>query len=178
MNAQEIESLCSKAHELGDAYERTYRGCAQCTIAAVLEVLGRSDPALFRAASGLASGGGLTCAGSCGGFSGGSMIFGSLFGRRFDHVDDDAENKRRTFDMTKELHDRFMETYGSVVCRDIHRKLFGRTFDLRDPAEKRLFEEAGAHTDICTEVVANAAGWTTGIILRELACKAKPAELP
>ena len=37
-----------------------------------------------------------------------------------------------------------------------------------DEEEKQLFEEAGAHKDKCTTVVANASAWTIGAILSEI----------
>ena len=40
--------------------------------------------------------------------------------------------------------------------------------DLWNPEEKDQFEEAGAHADKCTTVVAQASAWTTEIILQEI----------
>ena len=44
----------------------------------------------------------------------------------------------------------------------------GITFDLWDTDEKTAFEQAGAHADKCTSVVANASAWVTELILEEL----------
>ena len=39
------------------------------------------------------------------------------------------------------LHDKFIEEYGTIICRDIHCKIFGRIFNLWDPEDKKAFEE-------------------------------------
>ncbi len=168
MNQEKKNTYIHSAHKLGFTYEKTYRGCAQCTLAAVQDALQIKDEQLFRAASSLASGGGLTCAGSCGGFSAGLMLIGSLFGRRRDHFDNDDDYKYTAFRMGRELHDRFIETYGTIICEQIHLRLFGRTYNLYDAQDKQQFNNDGGHTDKCTSVVANAASWTTELLLDEL----------
>ncbi len=95
------------------------------------------------------------------------MIMSSFFGRRRDKFDNDSDFKYCSFRMARELQEYFMQTYGSVICKDIHSKLFGRTYNLLDPVDKEQFDTDGAHTDKCTSVVANAASWTTSIILKE-----------
>jgi hypothetical protein len=168
MDREKKAAYIASAHRLGYTYEKTYRGCAQCTLAAVQDALGLPDEQLFRAASSLASGGGLTCAGSCGGFSAGLMFISSLLGRRREHFDDDDDFKYTSFTLGRTLHDRFIETYGTVICSGIHESIFGRTYDLYDPDDKQQFNDDGAHEDKCTSVVANAAAWTTEILLEEL----------
>jgi C_GCAxxG_C_C family probable redox protein len=159
--------VAQKAYELGFEYESVYRGCAQCTVAGAQEALGTASPEVFKAASGLSAGGGLLCTGMCGGYSGGILVMSSLYGRERDKIDDDEENKRCSFRMAQELHDRFIKEYGTVICREIHEKIFGRTFDLLDPTEKEEFNARGAHTDKCTRVVALAAKWTVELIQQE-----------
>ena len=168
MNKDKKDDYINRAYDLGYEYEKTYRGCAQCTLAAVQDALEIRDDNLFRAASSLASGGGLTCAGSCGGFSAGLMLIGSLFGRRREHFDNDDDFKYTAFRMGRELHERFIETYGTPICEQIHLRLFGRTYDLYDAEDKQQFNDDGGHTDKCTSVVANAAAWTTQLLLDEL----------
>jgi endoglucanase Acf2 len=70
--------------------------------------------------------------------------------------------------MANKLRDRFVSTYGSIICGDIHNKIFKRKFNLWDKEEKQLFELAGAHDDKCTSVVGNASSWAMSIILDEL----------
>lgn len=44
------------AYEKGYYYEKAYRGCAQCTLAALADVLGNRNDHLFRQANILAAG--------------------------------------------------------------------------------------------------------------------------
>jgi len=162
------KAIAQKAYELGFTYEQNYRGCAQCTLAALQDAFHLPDENLFRAASALASGGGLTCAGSCGGFTGGLMFMSSLLGRRRDYFDNDNDFKYTSFELGRELHDRFVTKYGTVICSEIHSKLFGRTYDLYNSTDKQQFNDDGAHTDKCTSVVAQAAQWTAEIVYDEL----------
>lgn len=160
------EEMAQRAYDLGSEYEGRFRHCAQATIAAVHEALGIEQEEVLRAATGLAGGGGKTCAGSCGGFVGGSMIFGQLFGRgRADLTA--REPKDRVFRLSYQLYQRYIQEYGTVICCEIHRRIFGRTFDLWDDDDRAAFDEMGAHTEKCTAVVGTAARWIAGIILRE-----------
>jgi hypothetical protein len=107
--------------------------------------------------------------GACGGYSGGIMIMGSFIGRRFEmlEVNGDKEAQSQAYQMAQRLHDKFIETYGSVICADIHKQIFGKSFCLRSKEVRKEFEEAGAHLDKCTTVVAMAASWVADILSDE-----------
>lgn len=162
------QELLEQAAQTGFEYEKIYRGCAQCTIAAVQDTLDLTNDAVFKAATGLAGGCGGTCDGVCGGLSGGIMMMSSCFGRSREGFDAENDQKQRASRMAKDLYQKFVETYGSAICKDIHGELFGRTFDFGDAEDKQAFEDAGAHTDKCPSVVANASRWTAELILDEL----------
>ena len=160
--------MIKSAYRDGFYYEKHCRGCAQCTIAAMFKISGKEETHLFRAANGFAAGMGLFGDGVCGGYAGGLLFMGTYAGRRFEFFDNDKEEKDQSMHLADLLHTRFIETYGTVICQDIHREIFGRPFFIRDAAEKAAFEEAGAHTaDKCTAVVATAAAWTAEILLDE-----------
>lgn len=157
--------LLARAYRLGFDYERQFRGCSQCVIAAVQDTLGIQDDTVFRAASGLAGGGALTGRGACGGLVGGAMVLGQLRGRDRRGFDDPEGIRFRTFDLVKKLTDRFDEEFGGIICRDIQTRVFGRPFNLGDPEDFQRFEDAGAHDDKCPDVVGKAAAMAVGIIL-------------
>jgi C_GCAxxG_C_C family probable redox protein len=160
--------LTEKAFELGFTYEKEYRGCAQCTIAAVQDTLNVRNDFVFKSASGLSAGGGLLTVGHCGGYVGGILMMSSFFGRSRENFDNDRENKYCSFNMAVALHELFRKKYGSIICREIHECIFGRSFDMWDEDERNAFEDAGAHKDKCTGVVADASRWTTQLILEEM----------
>jgi hypothetical protein len=72
--------------------------------------------------------------------------------------------------MTAALHDKFMEKYGTVTCAHIHKKIFGRPFNLRDDEQKQAFRDAGAHEHDakCCVVVGDGARWAVELILDEI----------
>jgi C_GCAxxG_C_C family probable redox protein len=127
--------------------------------------LGIENDDVFRSASGLADGLGLTGDGSCGALVGGSMVISYLFGREKKDFPDMLK-PMRSYMMVKKLHDRFVEQYGSCRCYDIQKSLMGRTFNLYDPSEvkKAADFEMFAH---CSKVAGTAARLATELILDE-----------
>ncbi len=157
-----------KAYERGFENERSIRGCAQCAIRALDEVTGKTEKELFQAASGLSGGIAIVGDGSCGGYTGGVLYMGTYVGRRVDRLEDgDKIAQYKSYEMSQKLHDRFMETYGSVTCSEIHRKIFGKAYSLRTKAVRNDFEEAGGHLDKCTTVIAMASSWIMELLLEE-----------
>ncbi|RLF31582.1 MAG: hypothetical protein DRM98_05365 [Thermoplasmata archaeon] len=101
---------------------------------------------------------------------GGLLAISSIVGRNYEDFSG-GKNRRRVFQYAKKLYDRFIEEYGSPFCRDIHMKLFGRTFNFFDPKEYAEFEKLGGHIDKCPSVSGNVARWAAEIILDEIKVK-------
>ena len=165
MNKGKIDELLKKAFETAQNYEKTCTGCAQTTLAGVLDVLGIKSDDAFKCASGLADGVGLTGDGTCGALIGGAMAIGLIFGReRKDFSDPFAAMK--SYLLVKELYQDFLERYGTARCSEIQRKLMGRTFNLLDPKELESAMNFGM-MEHCSKVVGNSARKTVEIILKE-----------
>ena len=164
LTPEEWTRLAEQARTMGFAYEQIYHGCGQCAFAAISDTLGCFNHRVFEAATGLSGGLGLAGDATCGALMGAALVFGMLFPRRRDQFDGDRQNKYRTFEMVQKLRQRYLDTYGSITCHEIHRQVLGRPFDLRDVNERMLFEAAGAHDDKCTNVVARTAQWAVEII--------------
>jgi C_GCAxxG_C_C family probable redox protein len=164
--------VTEKAFQLGLAYEKIFRGCAQGAVAAIQDALEIREDTVYKCASGLAAGIGQCTDGSCGAYTGGVLMLSLLFGRsREDEPSAQGTKcKQDSARLASSLHDRFMEEYGSVRCSDIHRNLFGRTFDLRSSKGKQEFDDAGAHSEDtkCGSVVGKGARWTVELIEEEL----------
>ncbi len=157
--------MMKDAYRLGYEYERVYRGCAQCTMAAVSDITGRNNDEMFRAANGFAAGMALLGDGVCGGYSGGLLSMGMFAGRRREFFGGDKEEKDLNGILSRELHDKFIETYGTVICHNIHERIFGRAFHITKAEDKDAFELAGAHSlDKCPAVVGIASAWTCEIL--------------
>lgn len=166
------EQIIEKAYKLGFEGEHNVRGCAQCALAAVQDALGIQNDIVYKSASGLAGGAGECIDGNCGGVTGGIMAMSMFFGRT---REEEATTKGRqdkyvSFRMAAALHDKFMEKYGTVICGEIHKKIYGRSFNLRDDEQKQMFRDAGAHEreDGCCAAVGDGARWATELILAEL----------
>ncbi|MDI9643408.1 MAG: C-GCAxxG-C-C family protein [Archaeoglobales archaeon] len=157
--------ILEKAFELGQKYEREYTGCAQTVIAAIFDTLGIWNEDVFRAASGLADGLGLTGDGSCGALVGASMVISYMSPREKENFSDQMRPMKAYF-LVKKLHDRFVEIYGSCRCHDLQRKLMGRTFNLWDKRELKEASKSGM-LDHCSKVVGTTAKLAVEMILSE-----------
>jgi C_GCAxxG_C_C family probable redox protein len=155
-----------QAFDLGFKYEKEYYGCAQCVLLAIQDTFSLENEDVFKSASGLAAGIGLM--GSvCGALTGGVMALSLKYGRDLKAFKaGDPEGKRLTaYEKARMLYKRFEDEYGSIICKDIQKRIFGRSFDLRDSKDFKEFEEAGAHVDKCPGVVGRAAQWIAEIII-------------
>ena len=159
------ENAAEKAYQLGKKYEQTYKGCSQCVIAALHDTFSIRNDAIFKAATGLAAGGGASIDGSCGAYSGGIMVLSYLMGREREDFADSGGILLRNFELIRRLHDEFIQEYGSVICCNIQTKIFGRSYYLADMDEFERFEKAGGHDALhCPEVVGKAARWAAALI--------------
>ena len=157
------DEILEKAFKLGKKYEQKCTGCAQTAIAAIFEALGIWNEDVFKAASGLADGLGLTGDGSCGALVGGSMVIGYLFGRGKENFED-MNKPIKSYALVKKLHDKYVKQYGTCRCHDVQYKLMGRTYDLWNAEELKEAFKSGM-MEHCSTLVGNVARLTTKIIL-------------
>ncbi|MBW1684022.1 MAG: C_GCAxxG_C_C family protein [Deltaproteobacteria bacterium] len=159
------EKIAERAGELAAEYEKTCTGCAQSVVAGLLDALEIDSPDVFKAASGLADGIGLTGDGSCGALTGCAMVIGLALGReRKDHRN--MMKPMQSYLLCKELHDEFVREYGSCRCHDIQQRIMGRTFDLLDPKQLEEAFKQGM-LEHCAGVCGEAARRTAELLLRE-----------
>jgi C_GCAxxG_C_C family probable redox protein len=165
MTERSAEEIAERAAQLAEEYEKTCTGCAQSCVAGLLDALEIESEEVFKAASGLADGIGLSGDGSCGALTGCSMVIGLVFGReRKDHQD--MMKPMKSYMLCKELHADFIEQYGSCRCYDIQTKLMGRTFNLLDPEHLQEAMKVGM-LEHCSGVCGRAARLAAGLIVRE-----------
>jgi C_GCAxxG_C_C family probable redox protein len=159
------ENVLNKAFESGKRHEMKSSGCPQCTIAGIFEALGIENDDVFKAATGLADGVGLTGDGHCGALSGGVMAISYLFGREGKDSGDMMKQVPALI-MSKKLHDQLVEKYGTCRCADIQTKFVGRFFNLYDPKEMEAAYKAGM-VDKCSTLVGEVARMAAKIILEK-----------
>ncbi|MBR4035281.1 MAG: C_GCAxxG_C_C family protein [Oscillospiraceae bacterium] len=155
------DSVKQAIFESGFEHEKQYGGCAQCTLCALQPYLD-IDPAVIKSATGLMAGG-VRSGNSCGAFSGGLMAISAVTGRNPENMDD-KQAVADTAALCRKLYDRFMDEYGSVLCRDIQYKIMGKSYRMYDPEDMQRFLDDGGHDDKCTAVVAKSAVWVAEIL--------------
>jgi C_GCAxxG_C_C family probable redox protein len=166
--------LLGKAYELGVAFEKNSGSCSQCTAAALREILGFEDVVVRVSTSSCGGQAGLST-GACGGFVGGTIVLDYYLGRPAHMVSathtipENIEALERAMEAARLLSERFVRQYGSVLCPQIQTRIYGRSYNLQDPADWKAFMEAGAHSDPtkCMRVVGNAAQWTLETLIEK-----------
>lgn len=158
------EELLKEVEKLAYEYERVYGGCSQCVVGAIKKTIGIVSDDVFKAATGLAGGVGLT-GNTCGALTGGAMVISTLLGREFGNFADPERIRFKTFELVQKLVERYMEEYGSATCCHIQEKIMGRSYNLRDEKEYNDFLAAGGHDDKCPAVCGKAARWVVEILL-------------
>ena len=159
------EEIANKAFELAEGYEKECTGCAQTTIAGIFGAIGIENDDVFKAASGLADGLGLSGDGACGALVGGAMVISYLFGRERKDFKD-MFKPLESYLLVKSLHDQFVKKYGTCRCCELQESLMGRTFDLLNNKEFKEAVEYGMMKH-CSKVVGTAAKLATEIILEK-----------
>jgi len=162
-----MKHLLEIAYTLGFEYEKKYKGCAQCTIAAIQDSLNIREDGLFKAATGLAGGGGLTGIGTCGGYSGTVMMISWLCGRERSNFADPDRTRIKNFQLIQKFTDQYLKTMGSIICRDIQTLRFGRPYYIADPEDFEKFERAGAHIDKCPGIIGEASRLAVKFFIEE-----------
>jgi len=161
------KEIPESAYQRAFQYEAKLGSCPQCVLAALNETLDVGNESIFQASQGLSGGTALSSQGSCGALAGGIIAISTVVGRSHQEFIE-GQRKRLVFKYTKLLYDRFIKEYGSPLCCDVQKKLFGRSYILLDKQEYEAFEKAGAHVDKCPSVAGNVAKWTAEIILNKI----------
>ncbi len=148
MNDDLVDKIRSDAH----GYDQ-YSGCSQSVLLALQEGLGIGDQESFKAATVLR--GGVARRGeTCGAILGGLMALGLVAGRDDIKKYEQYANAMRIADeLCEEFQARLEEEFGfeaplnSVLCSEIQRNIYGKSFTLKNPEERDEFLAAGGHSD-------------------------------
>ena len=168
VDAEQVKRIRAKAH----AYEN-FSGCTQAVLLALQEDLGIGDGESYKAATAFAGGVGRRGE-TCGALIGALMALGLEMGR------EKKEDTQRLNDTVAEANvvidsflGRLQKEYGwsspppSMLCRDLQRLIYGRSWRMTDPEERKAFIAAGGHGDQgCLKVCGIAAEAAAEEILR------------
>jgi C_GCAxxG_C_C family probable redox protein len=164
---EQKEELAQRAYHASYRCQLEKRCCSQTSLAGLFEVLEIQAPEVFKAATGLAGGGALFGDAGCGAYDGGLMIIGLLTGRGWDNFVVEETNRFRCFEAGRALHRKFIDEYGTVICRDIQTNVLGRPFFLSDKDDYAKADALGNHSSVSPEVVAKACKWTVEVIFEQ-----------
>jgi C_GCAxxG_C_C family probable redox protein len=170
------EEMLEEVFRRSKAYELKGGNCAQCSLAAIFEVLGVDDENVIRSATGFADGVGLSGDGHCGALSGGTIAISYFFGRKKEDLGKMGKQIKALL-LAKKFHEQFISEFSTCRCADIQKKQFGRFFNLYEMEDMKAAVCAGM-PEQCSTLVGKAARMALGIILDEQAKKEKKVELP
>lgn len=167
--------MLDKAGELGVNFEKYSGSCSQCTAAALREILGFEDIIVKVATSSCGGQAGFST-GACGGIIGGTIVLDYYLGRSVDRmsatqpVPQGMAELSRAMEAARAFCGKFIGQYGSILCPQVQTKIYGRSFNLQDPADWKAFEDAGGHSDPtkCMRVVGDAARYALETLLEQM----------
>jgi C_GCAxxG_C_C family probable redox protein len=135
--ASEEDILNQLERKAGD-YEERSGSCAQGTLLALQEQFHLGDASTLKAATVMP---GIALRGeTCGAVIGSLMAIGLAYGR--ENLDD-WEQLLRALRPARRFCRKFEEEFGSLMCRDVHKLMVGKSFNLADPAQAEEFAKAG-----------------------------------
>lgn len=111
--------------------------------------------------------------GTCGALTGGIIALDYFFGRPVENLSDKERIEANINALTSArkistlLANKFWTEYGTIICAQIQRQLFGRYYYLDDPDEYQKMSQAEADSAPrnCSHVVGNATRWVMKILL-------------
>jgi C_GCAxxG_C_C family probable redox protein len=138
-----------------DCMRRTF-SCSQAVFSTFSPALGLDEETALKVAG--AFGGGMARMGeTCGAVTGAFMAIGLKYGKA---KAEDEQAKDKTYNLVRELVEKFNALNGSIKCKD----LLG--FDIGTPEGMKLFKEKNASNPVCLKFVRDAAEIVEEILSR------------
>ncbi len=141
-----------RAEKAVDYYMHNFN-CSQGVFTAFAAETGFDEKTALKIATNF--GGGARKGELCGAVAGALMVLGLKYG----HCDSgDMDTKQRSYRISEEYLNRFIEANGSVVCREL------LELDLTDPEDMKIIKEKNLFRTRCPELVRSAAEILEGLI--------------
>jgi hypothetical protein len=130
--------IIGKSNELAIECEAKYKGCGQCTFLAIidalrwggLEIIPRDmEDRFFSGVCVLTGGVGLSGDGTCAAVASAALVIGLALGIQRKNFDE-ASFRDNCATIRKALLTNYYQKYYSLLCKDIQRKFFGKSWDL------------------------------------------------
>ena len=161
------EEIVKKAEQLAVEYEAKYKGCAQTTFYAAADALrwggieilpAELQDKMYAGVCLLSAGGCMTGEGTCGAVIGSIITSGFAYG--LGSNDDPGAGRQAGIGIRDTLLKKYYEEFGSILCKDVMRKYFGKAWDLNSD---EMTAEFLGQTDGC--VIRKTVVWITEILL-------------
>ncbi len=164
------EEVLNRVERRAAAYEYEYHGCTQCVLLALQQEFNLPGGSAALKAAGFWAAGTARMGNMCGALTGTMLALGLLAGREriedplYGEEIDETSGQPRRLEFARASFRRFVQEFGSWICRDIQISQFGRSFDLHNPKDNEEFEKASGH-ETCSKVVGKAARLAAETIL-------------
>ncbi len=155
---EKTKALAERAAALAEEIQCRDDVCSRSTLAGLAEVFDFIPECMVTASAGLCGGTG-SASGSCGAYCAGLLAVGLKFNASI--REELAEPDRDLFGETTaakmcEYRDRFLQEFGTILCPEIHKQIFGRSYNLLDPEDLGAFFQLEGHAEQCAKVVGTA----------------------
>jgi C_GCAxxG_C_C family probable redox protein len=140
--------------------------CARSVLVGLKEILTDMPEEMITAALSLAGGTG-GASGSCGAYCCGLLAVGLHYNAPLEDERANPALKQKGAAKFSEYRSRFMKEMGTILCPELHQKIFGRSYILSDPVQHEEFLAMPGHNVKCAEVVGTAARIAAEMILED-----------
>ena len=134
--------------------------CARSVLVGLQTFCDRITDDMITAATSLAGG-------SCGAYCCGQLAVGLYKNHPLAEELENRALQEVAYGNFTAYRDRFCAKYGSVLCPEVHKKLFGRSFLLNDPVQEEEFLNLPGHEVVCAEAVGDATRIAAEMILAD-----------
>jgi C_GCAxxG_C_C family probable redox protein len=148
MSIEEKNAILNRVQERASSYQFEYCGCGRSIALSLLEEFDIPYGDLALKAASFSCLGIARTGNTCGALIGGIIALGLAYGgnnndyySQIIHSDAEDTHDERTYEVVQKYCRKFEQEMGGFNCRDIQQKLFGRTYNLLNPAEHREFTE-------------------------------------
>jgi len=151
LTKQEIIDLCGNA-----AREAQIRDdvCSRSVLLGLKEYFDIPED-MIRASASLCGGAG-AASGSCGTYTCGLLAVGWKFNVPLEQEMKDPDSFSINQEKFINFRDRFIKEFGTTLCPEIHKQVFGRTYDFKKPEDCEEYAKVTDHNVRCGEVVERA----------------------
>lgn len=138
--------------------------CSRSTMCGLKSCFDFIPEEMVTASLSLCGGAGIS-SGSCGAYCSGLLAIGLKYNPTMAEESADKSLMMRGIGKTIAFRDTFLKEFGTTLCPEIHKSLFGRSFNFLDEKQNQEFLTLPGHAEKCSTVVAKAARMAAEMLL-------------